>query len=96
MSLDGARRLPRRAGAGIAAFGGVGSLQAVDFRVVEIAFLILPVRGNVSVIIGAGGNITVQTGEQGILLVDTGIASMSEKVWAAVQSIAPPASRSAT
>ena len=51
---------------------------------------ILPVRGHVSVIIGAGGNVTVQTGEQGILLVDTGIASMSEKVWAAVQSIAPP------
>ena len=41
-------------------------------------------------IIGAGGNITVQTGEQGILLVDTGIASMSDKVWAAVQRIAPP------
>jgi glyoxylase-like metal-dependent hydrolase (beta-lactamase superfamily II) len=51
---------------------------------------VLPVRGNVHVIIGAGGNVTVQTGEQGILLVDTGIASMSEKVWAAVQSIAPP------
>jgi glyoxylase-like metal-dependent hydrolase (beta-lactamase superfamily II) len=51
---------------------------------------ILPVRGHVSVIIGAGGNVTVQTGEQGILLVDTGIASMSEKVWAAVQSVSPP------
>ena len=51
---------------------------------------VLPVRGNVHVIIGAGGNVTVQTGEQGILLVDTGIASMSEKVWAAVQKIAPP------
>ena len=51
---------------------------------------VLPVRGNVSVIIGAGGNVTVQVGSQGILLVDTGIASMSEKVWAAVQSIAPP------
>ena len=51
---------------------------------------ILAVRGHVSVIIGAGGNVTVQTGEQGILLVDTGIASMSEKVWAAVKSIAPP------
>ena len=47
-------------------------------------------RGNVHVIIGAGGNVTVQTGEQGILLVDTGIASMSEKVWAAVQKVAPP------
>ena len=29
---------------------------------------VLPVRGNVHVILGAGGNVTVQTGEQGILL----------------------------
>lgn len=48
---------------------------------------VLPVAGNVSVIIGAGGNITVQAGPEGILLVDTGIASMSDKVWAAVQTI---------
>ncbi len=48
---------------------------------------ILPVAGNISVIIGAGGNVTVQAGNQGILLVDTGTAAMSEKVWAAVQSI---------
>ena len=51
---------------------------------------VLPVRDKVHVIIGAGGNITVQVGEQGILLVDTGTAAMSEKVWAAVQKIAPP------
>ena len=37
--------------------------------------------------LGAGGNITVQVAEEGILLVDTGIASMSEKVWAAVQTL---------
>lgn len=48
---------------------------------------VLPVSGNVSVIIGAGANITVQAGEQGVLLVDTGVASMSDKVWAAVQTI---------
>jgi cyclase len=48
---------------------------------------ILPVRGNISVIIGAGGNITVQAGQQGILLVDTGTAQMSDKVWTAIQSI---------
>jgi glyoxylase-like metal-dependent hydrolase (beta-lactamase superfamily II) len=48
---------------------------------------VLPVNGNVSVIFGAGGNITVQAGEQGVLLVDTGTATMSDKVWAAVQSI---------
>ena len=45
------------------------------------------VRGDIHLITGAGGNITVQAGEEGVLLVDTGTAAMSEKVWAAVQSI---------
>ena len=48
---------------------------------------LLPVQGNVHMIVGAGGNITVQVAEEGILLVDTGIASMSDKVWAAVQTL---------
>jgi glyoxylase-like metal-dependent hydrolase (beta-lactamase superfamily II) len=48
---------------------------------------VLPVQGNIHMIVGAGGNITVQVAEEGILLVDTGIASMSEKVWAAVQTL---------
>lgn len=48
---------------------------------------ILPVQGNVSMLVGAGGNITVQTGPDGVLLVDTGLASMSEQVLAAVRSL---------
>jgi cyclase len=48
---------------------------------------VLPVQGNVFVVIGGGGNVTVQAGEEGILLVDTGTAAMSDKVWAAVQTI---------
>jgi len=48
---------------------------------------ILPVQGNISMLVGAGGNITVQAGEQGVLIVDTGIASMSDKVIAAIASI---------
>jgi cyclase len=48
---------------------------------------ILPVQGNVSVLIGAGANITVQAGDQGIILVDTGTAAMSGKVLAAIASI---------
>lgn len=48
---------------------------------------ILPVQGNVWVLIGAGGNITVQAGEDGILLVDTGTAAMSDKVLAAIATI---------
>jgi len=48
---------------------------------------VLPVAGNVHVLIGAGGNITVQAGDDGVLLVDTGVASMSDKVLAAIRSI---------
>ena len=48
---------------------------------------ILPVQGNIYMLVGAGGNITVQTGNDGVLLVDTGVAQMSDKVLAAVRSI---------
>jgi len=50
---------------------------------------VLPVQGNVHVIVGAGGNITVQAGEEGVLLVDAGLASMSAKVLAAIKTISP-------
>jgi cyclase len=48
---------------------------------------VLPVRGNVYMVVGGGGNITVQAGGEGVLLVDTGLASMSDKVLAAVRTI---------
>jgi glyoxylase-like metal-dependent hydrolase (beta-lactamase superfamily II) len=48
---------------------------------------VMPVKGNVYMISGAGANIAVQVGDEGIMIVDTGIASMSEKVWAAVRTI---------
>jgi cyclase len=48
---------------------------------------ILPVQGNVWVLIGAGGNITVQAGDDGILLVDTGTAATTDKVLRAVATI---------
>ena len=48
---------------------------------------VLPVAGNVHMLVGAGGNITVQAGENGVLLVDTGLASMSDEVLAAVRTI---------
>jgi glyoxylase-like metal-dependent hydrolase (beta-lactamase superfamily II) len=48
---------------------------------------ILPVQGNIFMLVGAGGNITVQTGSDGVLLVDAGLAPMSEKILAAVRSL---------
>jgi cyclase len=48
---------------------------------------ILPAQGNVYMLVGAGGNITVQAGDDGILMVDSGLASMSDKVLAAIHTI---------
>lgn len=48
---------------------------------------VLPVRGKLHMLVGAGGNITVHTGETGILVVDSGAADMTEQVWSAIQTI---------
>ena len=47
----------------------------------------VPVQGNVYMLVGAGGNITVQVGKEGILLVDTGLSPMSDKVLAAIRQL---------
>ena len=59
--------------------------QTPDYSKAEVH--ILPVQGNIYMLVGAGGNITVQVGDDGVLLVDTGLAPMSEKVLAAVRSL---------
>jgi cyclase len=48
---------------------------------------VLPVQGNVFMLVGAGANITVQAGDDGVLMVDSGVASMSDKVLAAIRTI---------
>jgi glyoxylase-like metal-dependent hydrolase (beta-lactamase superfamily II) len=48
---------------------------------------VVPVRGNVYMLVGAGSNITVHAGNDGVLLVDSGTAAMSDKVLAAMRSI---------
>ena len=58
---------------------------APDYSKAEVH--ILPVQGNIYMLVGAGGNITLQNGNDGVLLVDTGVAQMSDKVLAAVRSI---------
>lgn len=59
------------------------NLPTVDQGEVQV----VPVRGNVYMIVGAGVNITMQVGPDGVLIVDTGMASMSDKVIAAIRSI---------
>jgi cyclase len=48
---------------------------------------ILPVRGNVFMLVGGGGNIVASVGRDGVLLVDTGNATMSDRVVAAVEML---------
>ena len=48
---------------------------------------VLPVQGNVYMLVGDGGNIAVQIGDEGVLVVDTGTAQMSEKVLAAIKKL---------
>ncbi|MEP7308438.1 MAG: MBL fold metallo-hydrolase [Acidobacteriota bacterium] len=50
---------------------------------------VLPVQGNVYMLVGAGGNIAVQIGDEGVLVVDTGLAAMSDKVLAAIRKLSP-------
>ena len=49
----------------------------------------VPVQGNVHMIVGAGANIAVQVGQDGVLVVDAGTAAASEKVIAAIKALAP-------
>jgi cyclase len=49
---------------------------------------ILPVQGNIYMLIADGTNITVSVGAEGLLLVNTGSAQMSDKVLAAINQLA--------
>jgi len=48
---------------------------------------VLPVRGNIYVLFGAGANIVASVGGDGVLLVDAGSAAMSDKVLAALADV---------
>jgi len=54
--------------------------QAPELRV-------LPLRGNIYVVLGAGPNIVASVGKDGVLLVDSGPADMAERVLGAVRDL---------
>ena len=58
---------------------------AQNFDNVEVH--VLPVQGNVYMLVGAGGNIAVQVGKEGVLVVDTSFAQMADKVLAAIRTL---------
>jgi cyclase len=48
---------------------------------------ILPIRGNLYMLAGAGGNIALSAGPDGVLVVDTGTAQNADRVLAAIQQL---------
>ena len=49
---------------------------------------VLPVQGNIYMLVGAGANITASVGRDGVLLVDSGTAAMTGKVLSTVLQLA--------
>lgn len=48
---------------------------------------VLPVRGNIYMLVGGGGNVTLQVGEDGVLVVDTQSGPTSEKIVEAIKKL---------
>jgi glyoxylase-like metal-dependent hydrolase (beta-lactamase superfamily II) len=66
--------------AGVALSQAPPDLNAVEIRV-------LPVQGNVFMLVGAGANIAVQVGSDGVLIVDTQYAQLSSRILAAIRTL---------
>ena len=67
---------------------GIGFLfaqQPQDFSKIEEHMM--PVQGNVYMMVGAGGNSTVQVGKDGVLIVDTQFAPMADKMLAEIKKL---------
>jgi glyoxylase-like metal-dependent hydrolase (beta-lactamase superfamily II) len=77
------------------------SALAVDKRIADQSpkdgqVHVLPVQGNVYMLVADGTNITVSVGEEGLLVVNTGTAAMSDKVLAAINQLAAAVTARAT
>jgi glyoxylase-like metal-dependent hydrolase (beta-lactamase superfamily II) len=78
-------RAPRALAAAALAAAAVAGLAPGSRAQSSIA--VLPIRGNVYMLVGAGGNITASIGKEGILVVDTGAAEMADQVLATLQDL---------
>ena len=69
----------------VAPFGGSALAQQQNFDNVQVH--VLPVQGNVYMLVGAGGNTTLQAGKEGVLLIDTQFGPLAGKIMAEVRKI---------
>src|SRR5215470_6408022 len=66
---------------------GDGLVQTARRTAAASTVSVQKLRGNVSVLLGAGGNIAVLTGRDGKLLIDAGFAGARPKITSALASI---------
>jgi cyclase len=71
----------------LAIFGAAGALLAQNRNFDNVEVKILPVQGNVYMLVGADSNTTLQVGKDGVLVVDTQYAPMAPKVMAAIRTL---------
>jgi cyclase len=67
--------------------GGATPPQAPAAAASPPGIQILPVRGNVYMLLGAGANITASVGRDGVLMVDAGSAQTTDQVLAAIRRL---------
>ena len=65
--------------------GAGAAAQNIDFSSAEIH--VLPVQGNVYMLVGPVGNSTVHVGNDGVLVVDTQYAELSDKILTAIREL---------
>ena len=66
------------------ALAGAGTIPGVN---PNAPVKVLPVRGNIYVVMGGGANITLSVGLDGVFMVDSGSEAMSEQVIAAIRAV---------
>ena len=67
---------------------GLCALSAVTFAQQTAAELhVMPIRGNVFMIVGGGSNVTLSAGADGMLMVDAGSAAMADRMVEKVNEI---------
>jgi len=70
-----------------AIFLGTAALASAQFAANVGDIEIVPVRGHIYMLVGAGANITLSVGPDGVFMVDAGLPQMTDKVIAAVQKL---------
>jgi len=66
---------------------GVGAVAQDEGAEEQAEIGVLPVQGNVYMLVGADGNVTVQAGEEGILIVDTLSEDLSDRLLATIREL---------